>query len=107
MFIYKILPAAPADPLPEQFPLSSLDQDDGFVHLSTATQVPTTCTLFFADFPAVWIVELDLASFGSLVKFEESMPHLYGNFGAADVKAVHKFERPEGKTWVEAFTGSQ
>jgi uncharacterized protein (DUF952 family) len=39
MFIYKILPAAPADPLPEQFPLSSLDQDDGFVHLSTATQV--------------------------------------------------------------------
>lgn len=41
-FIYKILPAAPQDPLPEQFPFSQLDANDGFVHLSTATQVNNT-----------------------------------------------------------------
>ncbi len=38
-FIYKILPRAPAEPLPAQLPLSELDAKDGFVHLSTADQV--------------------------------------------------------------------
>lgn len=38
-FVYKILPEAPAEPLPAQLPLSELDAKDGFVHLSTATQV--------------------------------------------------------------------
>lgn len=44
-FIYKILPAAPPDPLPEQFPFSQLDANDGFVHLSTSTQVNNTMDL--------------------------------------------------------------
>lgn len=38
-FIYKILPSAPATPLPSEFPLSNLDRNDGFIHLSMATQV--------------------------------------------------------------------
>ena len=38
-YIYKILPSPPQDPLPQEFPLSQLDANDGFVHLSTATQV--------------------------------------------------------------------
>jgi uncharacterized protein (DUF952 family) len=37
-YIYKITPTAPPDPIPEQYPLSALDQQDGFVHLSTAWQ---------------------------------------------------------------------
>ncbi|KAI1632990.1 hypothetical protein F4809DRAFT_625309, partial [Biscogniauxia mediterranea] len=38
-YVYKIVPEAPPCPLPAEYPLSELDQKDGFVHLSTATQV--------------------------------------------------------------------
>jgi hypothetical protein len=38
-YIYKIVPSAPEDPFPNEHPLSELDRNDGFVHLSTATQV--------------------------------------------------------------------
>lgn len=38
-YIYKIVPSAPEDPFPKEHPLSELDRNDGFVHLSTSTQV--------------------------------------------------------------------
>jgi hypothetical protein len=38
-YIYKIVPSPPGDPFPKEHPLSELDQTDGFVHLSTSTQV--------------------------------------------------------------------
>lgn len=37
--LYKIVPSAPPNPFPQQYPLSELDKNDGFVHLSTAVQV--------------------------------------------------------------------
>jgi hypothetical protein len=38
-YVYKIIPTPPPNPIPETYPLSLLDQKDGFVHLSTAKQV--------------------------------------------------------------------
>lgn len=38
-FVYKITPEAPPSPIPDSYPLSELDQKDGFVHLSTSWQV--------------------------------------------------------------------
>lgn len=38
-YVYKILDAEPASPIPEALPLSELDTADGFIHLSTASQV--------------------------------------------------------------------
>lgn len=38
-YVYKIVPTAPPSPIPAQYPLSELDQKDGFVHLSIAKQV--------------------------------------------------------------------
>lgn len=38
-YLYKIVPTAPPEPLPQEYPLSELDQTDGFVHLSTDEQV--------------------------------------------------------------------
>ena len=38
-FVYKIVPTAPPEPIPEAYPLSDLDKKDGFIHLRTATQV--------------------------------------------------------------------
>lgn len=44
-FVYKIVPAAPPEPLPTEYPLSVLDETDGFVHLSTAEQVSSAAEL--------------------------------------------------------------
>ncbi|KAK4138055.1 hypothetical protein BT67DRAFT_432178 [Trichocladium antarcticum] len=110
-FIYKITPTAPPDPIPEQYPLSALDQQDGFVHLSTSWQLPITAGLFFRDTASVYIIKLRLAGLPpSSVKWDEvegtnGCPHLYGNFGAQDVVAVREFRRGEGQTWEEALAG--
>jgi uncharacterized protein (DUF952 family) len=106
MFIYKILPSPPQEPLPAEFPLSDLDRNDGFVHLSTATQVPQTGDLFFKDATNLWIVKLDLANFEKDVKWENGFPHLYSNFGAAGVESVQGFERKEGQTWAQCMAES-
>lgn len=37
-YVYKIIPEAPPSPLPAEWPLSDLDRNDGFIHLSTAKQ---------------------------------------------------------------------
>lgn len=52
-YVYKILDAPPAEPLPPELPVSELDAKDGFVHLSTAAQVspplrPNFLHLFFS-----------------------------------------------------------
>lgn len=38
-YVYKILDVEPPSPIPEAFPPSELDKADGFIHLSTASQV--------------------------------------------------------------------
>ncbi|KAL2015616.1 hypothetical protein VTK56DRAFT_5094 [Thermocarpiscus australiensis] len=112
-FVYKITPTAPPDPIPEQYPLSDLDRQDGFVHLSASWQVPVTADLFFKDTPAIYILKLRLANFPpSSVKWDEvdgtnGCPHLYGNFGAKDVVAVREFRRGEGQSWREALEGEK
>lgn len=41
-YVYKIVPNAPPEPIPQEFPLSDLDKQDGFIHLSTGQQVRHT-----------------------------------------------------------------
>ncbi|KAL2142225.1 hypothetical protein VTI28DRAFT_1423 [Corynascus sepedonium] len=112
-FVYKITPTAPPDPIPEQYPLSDLDRQDGFVHLSASWQVPITADLFFKDTTSFHILKLRLANFDqSSVKWDEvdgtnGCPHLYGNFGAKDVVAVKEFRREEGQSWKEVFEGEK
>ncbi|KOS20127.1 hypothetical protein ESCO_006304 [Escovopsis weberi] len=102
-YIYKILPSEPEPPHPAAFPLSDLDAKDGFVHLSTATQVPQTAGLFFTAATALWVVKLELAALADPLKWEAGFPHLYGNFGAADVVSLERVERGEGRTWPESL----
>ncbi|AEO56053.1 hypothetical protein MYCTH_45679 [Thermothelomyces thermophilus ATCC 42464] len=100
-FVYKITPTAPPDPIPEQYPLSDLDRQDGFI--------PITADLFFKDFTSFYILKLRLANFDqSSVKWDEvdgtnGCPHLYGNFGVKDVVAAKEFRRAEGQSWKDVF----
>ncbi|KAL7923588.1 hypothetical protein ACQKWADRAFT_288715 [Trichoderma austrokoningii] len=99
--VYKILSSVPINPFPLVYPLSELDAKDGFVHLSTAVQVPNTADLFFAEAPALWVVKFKLEKLADPVKWEGGFPHLYGNFGARDVVSFAKFERREEQRWVD------
>lgn len=57
-YLYKILPSAPSSPLPERLPLSELDRNDGYIHLSTSEQVPGTADKFFADCNELWLLKI-------------------------------------------------
>ncbi|RGP77823.1 hypothetical protein FLONG3_4057 [Fusarium longipes] len=98
-YIYKIVPSPPEDPFPKELPLSDLDRNDGFVHLSTSSQVPKTADLFFTNSSSLWVIKLDYAQFADSMKWEGGFPHLYGNFGADNVDSVEKFVRQQDQTW--------
>ncbi|RYP72566.1 hypothetical protein DL770_007946 [Monosporascus sp. CRB-9-2] len=106
-YVYKILPEAPPEPLPSEYPLSELDRNDGFVHLSTAMQVPKTADLFFAEATSLWLLKLPLAGIAGATRWEGPkggpFPHLYGNFGAREIEGVREFSRAEGGTWSAAL----
>ncbi len=131
-YVYKIVPSAPPEPMPEHYPLSELDQKDGFVHLSTSWQVrdiesnaavsrpradsraepqiPITSALFFTHSTEIWVLKIRLRRFEHLLKWDEvegtnGCPHLYGNFGAADVEAAKSFVRAveTEQSWADVF----
>ncbi|KAK3191850.1 hypothetical protein K4F52_001892 [Lecanicillium sp. MT-2017a] len=103
-FIYKILPTAAPEPFPSMLPLSELDAKDGFVHLSTAEQVPKTADLFFTELSCLWVVKLEVSRLADPLKWEGGFPHLYGNFGAREVESVSRFERADGQKWAESMS---
>ncbi|KAF4507912.1 hypothetical protein G6O67_004360 [Ophiocordyceps sinensis] len=105
-YVYKILPSAPQQPIPAEYPLSDLDQADGFVHLSTGGQVPATADLFFAAASTLWLFKLELGKLADAVKWEDGFPHLYGNFGAKDVDSVRSFGRAEHQSWADSMRAS-
>ena len=56
----------------------------------------------------MWILRLHRAHFApETVKWDETegtngCPHLYGNFGAADVDSTRRVEKKDGQSWAEA-----
>ena len=103
-YIYKILPEAPPDPLPNSLPLSALDAQDGFIHLSTAAQTPATAGRFFSTSEKLWVLKIPLKQIESNVRWEENQsgcfPHLYGaNLGHREIESTKVFMRGEGYTW--------
>ncbi|KAH7025739.1 uncharacterized protein B0I36DRAFT_329035 [Microdochium trichocladiopsis] len=102
-YVYKIVPARPPSPLPRELPLSELDAADGFVHLSTAQQVPGTLNLFFKSTASLYILRVPYDKIGAQTKWENTFPHLYGNFGADEVESFEEFKREDGEeSWDKA-----
>ncbi|KAF9451630.1 hypothetical protein P691DRAFT_796452 [Macrolepiota fuliginosa MF-IS2] len=108
-YLYKLIPsnAAPPDPLPEELQLSELDQESGFIHLSTATQVPGTVKRFFADEERVFILKIPFEPVKENIRWESPdakvcgprpgeglFPHLYdGKLGKDEVERVVTLQR--------------
>jgi uncharacterized protein (DUF952 family) len=121
-FLWKILPAAPPSPLPDRLPLSDLDRNDGYIHLSTATQTPSTLNKFFADANEIWLLKIKYevlangtdgdgvvkeGSAKAEIRWEEAgrgvFPHLYsGDLGRGNVEEVVRVEKGSG-SWDEVL----
>lgn len=120
-YLYKILPTAPPSPLPARLPLSDLDRNDGYIHLSTSEQVPGTADKFFGNFTELWLLKIkyDVLVAGTdgdgevnqskkaEIKWEEvgrgCFAHFYeGDLGDGNVESAIKVEKKG--TWVETLS---
>ncbi|KAF2838941.1 hypothetical protein M501DRAFT_1017020 [Patellaria atrata CBS 101060] len=86
------------------YPLSPLDAADGFIHLSTSSQVPATCGRFFADHKEITLLKIPLEKVENKVKWEASrghgvFAHIYGDLIASDVTDRKTFALKEGEEW--------
>jgi uncharacterized protein (DUF952 family) len=72
-YLYKIVPSSSPlpSPLPDILPPSDLDKKDGFIHLSSAKQIPGTLRLVFKDDTKVYILKIGYAKLEKDVKWEE------------------------------------
>lgn len=72
---------------------SVLDRADGFIHLSTAEQLPGTATRHYVGRGDLRLVAVDLAVLGDRVRWEASrggdlFPHVYGDLPLTAVGKV-------------------
>ncbi|EOA83329.1 hypothetical protein ACJQWK_00252 [Exserohilum turcicum] len=120
-FLYKILPSAPPSPLPTRLPLSDLDRNDGYIHLSTSEQVPGTADKFFATVGELWLLKIkyDVLAAGTdgdghvhpdnkaELKWEEvgrgCFAHLYGaDLGSGNVESALRVEKKG--SWADSLS---
>ena len=77
-----------------------VDQQDGYIHLSTAEQLTETVDKHFAGQTELWVAELDLDALGDAIRWEpsrggEDFPHLYGELTLDTVVAYSPLEREQ------------
>ncbi|PYI34563.1 hypothetical protein BP00DRAFT_423039 [Aspergillus indologenus CBS 114.80] len=118
-FIYKLVPStAPVrEPLPDRLPISELDNQSGFIHLSTAFQVPNTLKLFFKDEPLVYVLRIRYDRVENDIKWENPegtvcgprpteglFPHLYNGLklGKDEIESISIWTNEDG--WDKALT---
>ncbi|KAF8211264.1 hypothetical protein K438DRAFT_1806995 [Mycena galopus ATCC 62051] len=118
-YIYKLVPSSSPvpDDLPERLPLSELDAASGFIHLSTAIQIPGTLRHFFAEHDQVYVLRIEYATVEKDIKWESPnaevcgerggegfFPHLYngGRLGSQEIESVVVWHRTSGN-WDDAL----
>ena len=89
---------------------SADDQRDGFIHFSTAAQIPETARKHFHGQTALFLVEVEEAALGNALRWERSrneelFPHLYGELDLGAVTAVHQIQaRADGSHDIPGLT---
>jgi uncharacterized protein (DUF952 family) len=82
--------------------ITELDKKDGFVHLSTVTQLNATLSLYFSKEESVVLLQIDNAQTYNKIKFEapippgnrtSSFPHYYGELNTNFVSEVWHLNR--------------
>lgn len=101
---YKVLTADQMSALEKDgsFAGAPVDLQDGYIHLSTATQLQATLDKHFAGQDGLWLAAVDLEALGEVVKWEPSrggqlFPHLYGQLPLDAVIAYSEVHyQPDG-----------
>ena len=82
--------------------ITELDKKDGFVHLSTATQLNATLSLYFFKEESLVLLQIDHAQTHNKIKFEalippgnrtSSFPHYYGELNTNFVSEIWHLNR--------------
>lgn len=91
--IYKL--CSPADWAAAQpagiYPGSAKDREDGFIHFSTAEQLPGTLAKYYAEAKELVLVAVKEAALGEALRYEPSrdnalFPHLYAELPLSAVE---------------------
>ena len=111
-YVYKILSKTPPLPLPKAMPLSPLDAKDGFIHLSTAEQIPKTAGRFFSETTSLCLLKLPLQQIEHSIKWEDAtsgcFAHLYGqSIGVDEVTDTKSVARGDGENWEKVLGQEQ
>jgi len=109
---YKVLTGTQLAQLEESgtFAGSLADLTDGFIHLSTAEQLPGTLDRHFAGHGDIHLAAVDLEALGEAVKWESSrggdlFPHIYADLPLGAVIAYGPLERAENGQLVLPVAG--
>lgn len=72
LYLYKLFPSSSPvrEPLPERLPVSDIDEKSGFIHLSTAFQVPNTLDAFFKNELMVYVLRIPYSNVLEDIRWE-------------------------------------
>lgn len=100
--IFKIVPRAEWESGSGDYHGSAHDQADGFLHFSTAAQLPETLRRYYAGQDDLMLVAVDAAALGAALKWEfsasrgEDFPHLYAPLSCDAIKWARRLMRNAG-----------
>ncbi|KAF5390131.1 hypothetical protein D9757_003788 [Collybiopsis confluens] len=120
-YVYKLVPPSSPVPLnsrdiPLELPVSTLDKESGFIHLSTSVQVPNTLKFFFTEHESVYVLRIPYGFLeeGKVIKWEDPkaevcgprggegmFPHLYNDLklGQDEIDAVRVLLKQADGSW--------
>ena len=97
--IYKIVPRAEWESESGDYHGSAHDKADGFLHFSTAAQLPETLRLYYAGQDDLTLVAVAADALGDALRWEfsqsrnQDFPHLYGALPCDAIKWARPLER--------------
>ena len=104
--IFKIVPRAEWEAESGDYHGSAHDRDDGFLHFSTAAQLPETLRLYYAGQDDLTLVAVAAEALGDKLRWEfsqsrnQDFPHLYGALPCGAIKWARPLERDAGGQFI-------
>lgn len=104
--IFKIVPRAEWEAESGDYHGSAHDKVDGFLHFSTAAQLPETLRRYYAGQDDLMLVAVDPKALGAALTWEysssrgEDFPHLYASLGCDAIKWARPITKDAAGTFL-------